>query len=139
MATYNEIDITMSPDGDLVLDSRKDLRMAAPSGVVKQDITFRARTEYDDFTPHPDIGADLPSLVGEPNSKENALMAEEKLFTSLTKDNRFNHNDIRVKAVPISMNSIVLYTFVNASNYNTNLFVASVLDYENGITNTSGG
>lgn len=139
MGSYNEIDIEVSPSGDLVIDSDMDLKLAKPSGVLKQDIAFRARTEDLDFEPHPHIGADLQSLVGEPNTKESALSAEDKLLRSLTKDGRIIANDVSIKAVPINNDEIVLYTFINSSNYDSKLFTTAVLNYTNGINVPGGG
>ena len=139
MAQYNEIDLLVDASGDLVLDSGKNFKFANSRETLQQDIAFRARTEFDDFEPHPDVGADLQSLLGEPNSRESAVAGEKKLFTSLTKDGRIIPQDLRVKAVPIGMHTIAIYTFVNSSNEDVNVFTAAVLDYENGILNTPGG
>ena len=139
MAVYDEVDILMSPSGDLTVAQNGDFQMAAPSGVVAQDIMFRARTDWDDFDPHPKLGADLQSLIGEPNTRESATQAENKLLESLTKDGRMDTLDLKIKAVPISLERIVMYTFVNASNFDTNVFTAAVLDYESGIINSPGG
>ena len=139
MAQYTEIDILVDASGDLVLNSSKNFKFATARETLQQDIAFRARTEFNDFEPNPKVGADLQSLLGEPNSRENAAMGERKLFTSLTKDGRIIPEDLKIKAVPISMNSIAMYTFVNSSNDDVNVFTAAVLDYENGILNTSGG
>lgn len=139
MAQYNEIDILVDASGDLVLDSGKNFKFATARETLQQDVMFRARTEFDDFEPYPKVGADLQSLIGEPNSRENAATGEKKLFTSLTKDGRIIPEDLRVKAVPIDMNSIAMYTFVNSSNEDVNVFTAVVLNYEAGISNTAGG
>lgn len=139
MAIYNEIDIQVSASGDLVVGANKDFQMAEPSGCLQQDIAFRARTDKDDFEPHPDIGADLQSLIGEQNTRENAGIAERKLFDSLTKDGRIERQDLVVKGVPIAMNTVAVYTFVNASNYDVDIFTAAILDYREGISNTPGG
>jgi hypothetical protein len=139
MAQYTEIDLLVDASGDLVLDSSKNFEFANSRETLQQDIAFRAATEYNDFEPHPDVGADLQALLGEPNSRENAALGERKLFTSLTKDGRIIPQDLRVKAVPISMHQIAIYTFVNSSNEDVNVFTAAVLDYENGIFNTPGG
>jgi len=139
MAQYIEVDILVDASGDLVLDSSKNFKFANSRETLEQDITFRARTEFNDFEPHPDVGADLQSLLGEPNSRENAAIGEKKLYTSLTKDGRIIPQDLRVKAVPISAHGLAMYTFVNSSNEDVNAFTAVVLDYENGILNSLGG
>lgn len=139
MAQYNEIDILVDASGDMVIDSSKNFKFATSRETLQQDIAFRARTEYNDFEPHPDVGADLQSLIGEPNTRESAQEGERKLFVSLTKDGRIMPQDLRVKATPIGIYQLALYTFVNSSNDDINAFTAAVLDYENGILNTPGG
>jgi hypothetical protein len=139
MAIYNEIDIAASPSGDMVLGSNKDLSLSKPSGCLIHDIMFRARTEKGDFEVHKDLGADLQSLIGEPNTRENAETAEGLLFESLTFDGRVNMQDLIVKGVPVSDTSLALYTFVNASNYDSDIFTVSVFDYLDGVVNTPGG
>jgi hypothetical protein len=112
MIIYSEIDIKVSPSGDMTLGANKDFELANPSGVLKQDIAFRLRTDYNDFTPHPDIGADLNSLIGEPNTRETASNGELRIINSLTKDGRVAASDLLVKAVPISLYNLVYYVFV---------------------------
>jgi len=136
MAIYDSIDIEASPSYDLVLSSSKDLKMSAASGCLKQDIMFRARTDLNDFVPHPGIGADLQRFIGEPNTRENAKKAEERLYNSLTKDSRVFSSDLRIRAVPIARDRVAIYTFVNASNFEVSSSVAVILDYEGGILNT---
>jgi len=139
MGLYIETDILVSASGDLTIAPNGDFQMAAPSGVLSQDIAFRARTDWDDFEPHPKLGANLQSLIGEPNTKEAGMEAEKKLFNSLTIGGMVNPVDLRVKAVPISAERIALYSFVNATNYNSNIFDVAVFDYGEGIINALGG
>jgi hypothetical protein len=113
MITYSEVDIQVSASGDLVLAPNGDLRMAEPSGVLKQDVVFRVMTDYNDFTPHPDVGADLSALIGEQNTRKTAQSGEQKIARSLTKDGRIISSDLMVKAVPINLDSIVYYIFIN--------------------------
>lgn len=112
MITYMERDICVSPSGDLVLAANGDLYLAAPSGVLKQDIAFRMKTDYNDFTPHPDIGADLTSLIGEVNNRATALTGEQKVIRSLTQDGRISSRDLVVQSMPISLSSVVYYVFL---------------------------
>lgn len=135
MAIYDTIDIEATPNYDILLSASKDLKLSEASGCLKQDIMFRARTDLNDFVPHMDLGADLQRFIGEPNTRKNAEKAENRLFDSLTKDARVAINDLRVKAVPISNESIAIYTFVNTSNYDINIITATVLDFDNGIPN----
>lgn len=112
MITYSEVDIQVSPSGDLTVAANGDFLLADPSGVLKQDIAFRLKTDFNDFRPHPDIGADMSSLIGEQNNRTTAQRGEEKIVYSLTKDGRIGGADLMVKAVPINLDNIVYYVFI---------------------------
>jgi hypothetical protein len=101
--------------------------------VLKQDIAFRLRTDYNDFSPHPDIGADLSALIGEQNTKETAIRGEEKIVYSLTKDGRVAGIDLVVKGVPISLYNQVYYVFVRDGISVLNVTPDMMLDLNEGI------
>jgi hypothetical protein len=133
MITYSEVDIQVSASGDICLSSNGDLKLAQPSGVLKQDITFRVRTDYNDFTPHPDIGADLSSLLGEPNTRELSIQGEQQIVHCLTQDGRILNGDLMVKGVPIAMDKVVYYIFIKDGPTVLNLTPDVVLSMDKGI------
>ena len=139
MAIYIDKDILVTASGDLTIAADGDFKIAEPSGVLSQDVAFRARTDWNDFEPHPRLGANLQSLIGEPNTKEIGAQAENLLFNSLTMGGMVDPNDLRIKAVPISAERIALYSFVNATNYKSNIFDVAIFDYGEGIVNALGG
>ena len=138
MGTYNDIDIQVTPSGDIALGSNKDLVMIATSGVLKQDITFRLRTDYNDFSPHPEIGADLVELIGEPNTRPVSKLGESKIVHSLTYDGMVRNLDLYVRGVPVSSEKIVYYVFVNDGIEQLNVTPDVVFDMMRGTTNTPG-
>ncbi len=139
MGIYTNIDILVTASGDLTVAPNGDLQMASPSGVLAQDITFRARTDWNDFEPHPKLGANLQSLIGQNNTRETGKEAERLLLSSLTIGGMISAVDLRVKAVPLSNERIALYSFVNAANYKSNIFDVAIFDYGNGIINALEG
>lgn len=112
MITYTERDIKVSASGDLTIAPNGDFELAEASGVLKQDIAFRIKTDFDDFTPHPEIGADLSSLIGEVNERATALVGEQKIIRSVTQDGRVARKDLVVKSMPINLDSVVYYVFI---------------------------
>lgn len=138
MGFYNETDIKVSPSGDLSVGANGDFILIATSGVLKQDITFRLRTDYNDFEPHPEVGADLIELIGEPNTRDTSKQGEAKIVHSLTYDGRVRNMDLYVRAVPIAQDKIVFYTFVNDGTEQLNVTPDVVFDMMNGLTNTPG-
>ena len=137
MSLYNEVDLYVTPSGDLDLIGN-NLRMTAASGVLKQDIAFRLRTSYDDFIPHPEIGADLDELIGEPNSREVSTLGASKITHSLTRDGMVRNIDLYVRGVPISNEDLVYYVFVNDGNVQLNVTPDVIFDMINGIQNLPG-
>jgi len=138
MGFYNDTDIKVTPSGDLEIGSNADLVLIATSGVLQQDITFRLRTDYNDFEPHPEIGADLVELIGEPNTREVAKLGESKIIHSLTYDGRVRNNDLYVRAIPIAQEKIVYYVFVNDGIEQLNVTPDLIFDMIGGMTNTPG-
>lgn len=138
MSIYNKIDIAVTPSGDLSLSSTGDFDLVLASGVLKQDITFRVRTNYMEFSPHPGLGADLDSLIGEPNTRENAKIGELKIIHSLTDDTMIRKNDLYVKGMPISLEKIVYYIFVNDGVETLNVTPDVIFNMIDGVNNIPG-
>ena len=138
MGIYNDVDIAVSPNGDLVISSTGDLQMALPSGVLKQDIAFRVRTDPTDFIPHPELGAGLDDLIGEPNSRANAKIGESKIINSLTYDTRISNSDLYVRGVPISLDAVVYYIFVNNGGIQLNVTPGVSFNIGTGFNNLLG-
>lgn len=138
MSIYTETDIMVTASGDLALDSTADFPLIVGSGVLHQDIAFRLRTDHGDFTPHPDVGADLMELIGEPNTRETVKFGESKITNSLTHDTRIRSIDLYVRGVPISTEKVVYYVFVNNGVEQLNVTPDVVFDMMEGFTNTPG-
>ena len=138
MGIYNDTDLLVSPSGDIAIAPNGDLQTCYGSGVVKQDIVFRVRTDPTDFIPHPELGAGLSDLIGEPNSKSNAKVGESKIIHSLTYDARIATNDLYVKGVPVSLDSVVYFTFVNGAGTQWNVTPDVTFNINEGFTNIPG-
>jgi len=133
MITYSEIDIQVDASGDLKVAANGDLQLAAPSGVLKQDVAFRLRTELYDFIPHTDLGTNLDSLIGEPNTKATANNGEQMIVNSLTSDGRIFPGDLMVKGVPINLSTIMYYVFIRDGMTTFNVTPSVAMDLNNGL------
>lgn len=138
MGVYNEIDIAVTASGDLCLASNRDFSLTHGSGVLKQDIAFRLRTNPGEFAPHLDFGAGMDELIGEPNTRETAKIGESKIAHSLVYDGFIANYDLYVRAVPISLESIVYYVFVNNGAGQWNVTPDVTFNMMNGLTNLPG-
>jgi hypothetical protein len=138
MGIYNEVDIAVSPSGDLLLASNKDFSITSGSGVLKQDISFRLRTDPGEFYPHPELGAGLGDLIGEPNSRETCKDGESRIASSLINDGMISSSDLYVRGVPISLESLVYYVFVNNGSMQINVSPDVIFNTIHGFENTPG-
>ena len=136
MGFYNETDIKVSPSGDLNVSSNGDLELTSASGVLKQDITFRVRTNYGEYAPHEGVGANLDSLIGEPNSMVITKKGTANIVHSLTQDGMVRATDLYVRGVPISLDNVVYYVFVNDEFGVLNVTPDLVANMTNGIGNS---
>jgi len=138
MPIYNKIDISVSPSGDLVLDSNRDFLIANSRQVLKQDIAFRLRTDPGEFIPHLDLGAGLDDLVGEPNSRETSRSGETKITMALVGDGMVGNADLYVRGVPVSQEAIMFYVFVNNGEGQWNVSPEVLFTMNSGLTNMPG-
>lgn len=138
MGIYNEVDIAVTASGDLCLSSTNDFSLTSGSGVLKQDIAFRLRTNPGEFYPHLDVGAGLDEIIGEPNTRETSAIGESKITHSLVYDGMVSNLDLYVKGVPISTEAIMYYVFVNNGRYQMNVSPDVVFTMMNGFSNLPG-
>ena len=138
MSTYNEIDIQVTPSGDLSLSSDGGFALISASGVLKQDVTFRVRTNRDEFEPHPDVGADLDEIIGEPNTRETAGIGNRKIQYSLTSDGMVRDRDLSIRGVPIALDKVVYYVFIRNGTEQLNVTPDVVFSASNGLVNIPG-
>ena len=138
MGIYRGVDILVSPSGDLCIQANRDFPIAQGSGVLQQDIAFRLRTNQGEFVPHPETGSGLDELIGEPNSRETAAIGETKITSALTIDGMVSSIDLFVKGVPIAMDKVVYYTFVNAGTSQWNVTPSVIFNTYNGFVNIPG-
>ncbi len=111
MRNYNETDIRFYDlandiDGDYMVDEYGDFALTGECESARQDMTNRVRTQTTDWRSHPNIGADLELLEGEPNTRETGMKGTSQIYKTLTYDGRFNIEDIDVRPVPTSLESI---------------------------------
>lgn len=138
MSTYNKSDISVSPSGDMVLDSNRDFLLVTGKSVLKQDIAFRLRTDPGEFIPHLDLGAGLDDIIGEPNTRDTAKSGESKITMSLVGDGMVVNADLYVRGVPVSNEALMYYVFVNNGEGQWNVTPEVLFDLNNGITNIPG-
>jgi hypothetical protein len=138
MGTYNNVDIAVSPSGDMTIGANGDFVLTTGSGVLKQDVTFRMRTSPGEFDPHPELGSGLDEIIGEPNTRYTTKVGEAKIVRSLTYDGMVANSDLYVRGVPISNEAVSFYVFVNNGGGQLNVTPDVVFNMINGLVNIPG-
>lgn len=108
---YDDIDLYFSSAGDLALDNSGDIASTEGDMLLsfRQEVLNRVRSEAQDWTLYPWLGAGLSELIGEPNSRETAEIGKEKIMNSLTIGAFVVAEDVNIKYVPVTHDSM-MYT-----------------------------
>lgn len=94
---------TNEDDGELV----RDIPLRYSVSVEKQIIINRLRTDNPDWRIHPEIGANLSDLIGQPNTRETGKAGEQMIVRCLTHDGFIAEGNLEVRGVPVSKNEIL--------------------------------
>jgi hypothetical protein len=130
MNNYNEKDIRFyseESEGDFIVDETGDFAMTSECESARQDMANRIRTQKTDWRSHPNIGADIELLEGEPNTRETGIKGESQIYQALTYDNRFDLMDMEVRAVPTSIEEMEFFAVLNTDS-NGNIVVRQSLE-----------
>ena len=132
MSRYAVTDLSLSEDGDLILENG-DLGLVAGSAMIAQGTRNRIRSVHKDWF-YDKIGATLEQLLGRPNTKETGDEGVNLLTKALTVDGFIDNADLYIKSTPISGTRIVYFVFINSPfNVNGPIGFEVALDLGNGI------
>lgn len=129
---YDYTDIALSKDGDLIIDTSKDVRMARSVEALEQGINFRINTDLRDMFMHPGLGNKLKELVGKRNTREVAESGRADIVSCLTYGEFIDPNDLMVVALPIDSSNILYHVEIYNDTYVVYKFDL-MCDLENGI------
>jgi hypothetical protein len=132
MRHYNEQDIRFYDaereiEGDFMVDESGDFALTGEYESARQDLTNRARTQKGDWRSHPNIGADLELLEGEPNTRATGEKGTEQLYEAMTYDGRFDTRDLNIRAVPTSIENIDFFMVLDTDKQG-NVIVVQPID-----------
>jgi hypothetical protein len=111
MGRYNEMDLAITLDGDLIVDEEKgDFATVENSEAAAQNMFCRLKSsdpEWFDET----LAANLEDLLGLPNTRENGEKGEEMIRHAMLIDDLISIDDLYVQAVPIDKYTLVFFVF----------------------------
>lgn len=123
------VDIEMDDDGDLVVGSNGDLKVADTRRTVVQDVINRVRTQYDDLVPHPTFGSNVPVMHGEVNNSLNGSLIQSMITRALTYDGRFMPSDFMIDVIPTAEDTITVLVIFEALFEDVNTQDALVVSF----------
>jgi hypothetical protein len=100
-------DLYFTLDGDIAINGNKDIAtLSKPVQADVQQIYLRLMTEPGDFFVYPSLGIDLSLLYGMPQTPETGEYGKKLIRAGLLREGIFNGRNIRIDAVPTSLDSI---------------------------------
>lgn len=121
MATYFKRDIESTDDGDLIIDSDGDFKVATPIRTVAQAINNFLLTNKGELLTDVAFGANLQAFYGSNNIVQTHQQMERQIVAGLQIQGIVDPNDLNVDVVPIETDEAAILvnlkgTFVDAEN-----------------------
>ena len=103
-------DFHWTSDGDIRLGGNGDIARADidEGRITKQLMLKRLQSRKGDWISADEIGADLASFVGLPNTRETGQLIQSAVIQSLTEDGTVLPNNLEVDVFPTSEHRIVV-------------------------------
>lgn len=115
MGIYNESDLRITLDGDLVIKDA-DFDLVHDFEATAQNVYCRLKSSDPEWFQET-ICANLEDLLGKPNTQETALAGEEMIKDTLTKDGLVDYEDLYVQAVPLDKFTLIFYVYFKPNDY----------------------
>lgn len=109
---FDDIDLAITEDGDLVWTSDEDLGTVSELDYVIQTVRNRLMSIASDWY-YDNIGADIESFIGKPNNKETCDEIVRSITDSLISDGFCDFEDTLVTAQPLSTSDAIVGVFIN--------------------------
>lgn len=98
-----------------------------------QLIQTRLKTENPDWIMYENVGASLSDFIGRQNTATTGKEIEERVISTLTRNNSFDREELTVNLVPTSASEVLID--VKLDSRNIYLRYAFTLNFEVGVTN----
>lgn len=99
MATYVDSDIASTQGGDIIIDSKGDVKIADSLETYKAAANFLLRTDYGDYAADTAVGCNLGTFIGESNTPRIHQKMESNINRTL-QENVFSSSDVNAVVVP---------------------------------------
>lgn len=99
-------DIALNADNDIEIGYNGDLKVCRDMDVLVQDVLFRLKTVQGDWVLEPECGADLETMLGQPNTRVTGTVIERMVWRALTHDGVLDGIVRDVRVVPINTEQV---------------------------------
>ena len=120
---YDIVDIQYSAHGDLAIATVEQSQLGGDISTTAHDrikgiqqlITTYIRSTKGAFRDMIDVGTDLDSFIGEPNTRELGEKIQQAITNTLVNAGVVRAGDLRVSVTPIDIHSILVSLHLNAA------------------------
>jgi len=102
MTSYTEQDIALTFDGDIILESNGDIKVANSLDTYKSAANFVLRTDYGDYAADNNVGCNLGSFIGATNTPDVHAEMEYNI-TSTLQNEIFGQGSVVATVVPFDI------------------------------------
>ena len=102
------VDLYWTLDGDFALGMDGDLKDTSYDNLrsLFQEIRTRVRSAFKDWAVHPNLGANLESLLGRPNNRMTAEEGKANIIAALVQGGFLKRDSIQIRYMPIGRHKL---------------------------------
>jgi hypothetical protein len=110
MGIYDSVDSYWSWDGDYAIGPDGDLKDTSDDFLssLEQEIATVVKSEVGDWQLNPLIGATLTDFLGEPNTRENGKLIEDRVRFKIIDAGIVAPEDLSVRVVPTGIHTLMI-------------------------------
>ena len=115
-SNYDSIDLSWSWKGDFLIGDDGDLAHNANDFLesIENEIITMIKSSTNDWSIHPQIGANLWRFVGEPNTRKNAEKIKDAIKVALISVGLVKKGDIQVDVNAVDLHTLYIKIFLSA-------------------------
>lgn len=107
---YDRVDLYFTRRGDFAIGSDGDVLDTSDDKLrsLLQEIRSRLQSEKGDWVLYPNLGADVGTVIGQPNNKTTAENLKALVTASLNQHNLVDTRDLDISYIPIGPDALLL-------------------------------
>lgn len=122
MSLYDSVDLDFSWDGDYIIGPDGDLGDTSYDLIQSfiNEVRTVVKSDFNDWSKQPNIGARLLEFKGEPNTRDTASLIKDRLQTKLESNNLIKSGDLSITITPVHVHQILIVLRIQADSTSGN-------------------